>query len=131
MGKVPVSGQCRRLALKHAPYAKLLAAIMLVASEIIVAAYSPSKAYPACDNSAAQREMTMLYDNKRLLHADQVSDLRLLDDTLFARHCSAKVKWADGSESEVRYEFDRSGRGNRHLRMWTNYNGGMRGPSFF
>jgi hypothetical protein len=87
------------------------------------------KAYPACDNSVAQAELAGLYDNKRLLHAVDVSDLHFLDDTFSARHCAATVRWGNGSISVVNYEFDRVGSRNyRGILMWTDYNGGMHGP---
>jgi hypothetical protein len=88
------------------------------------------KAYPACDNSAAKAELAKLYDNRRLLHAVDVSNLRLLSDGWKGRYCAAKVKWGNGSETEVHFEFYRSGRQNQYLSMWIEYNGGMHGPSF-
>jgi hypothetical protein len=86
------------------------------------------KAYPACDNNAARAALANLYDNRRLLHAIDVSALRLLSDNLRGRNCIATVKWGNGSEIEVHYEFYRSGKQNQYLSMWIDYNGGMRGP---
>lgn len=87
------------------------------------------KAYPACDNSVARTTLDKLYDNRRLLQAVDVRALRLLSDGLKGRYCTAIVKWGNGSETEVHYEFYRSGSRNRYLSMWIDYNGGMRGPS--
>lgn len=108
-----------------------LVGIAGAAAATIATVCSPNKAYPACDNKVAKTELAVLYDNRRLLHAIEVSDLRLLNNSLLARHCTATVRWGDGSVSEVNYEFDRSGRRSGHLSMWIDYNGGMRGPSFF
>jgi hypothetical protein len=87
------------------------------------------KAYPACDNRAARAVLAKLYDNRRLLHAVDVSDLRLLTDGWKGRYCTATVKWDNGSETAVHYEFYRSGRQSQYLSMWIDYNGGMHGPS--
>jgi hypothetical protein len=89
---------------------------------------SSGKAYPACDNNAATAALANLYDNRRLLHATDISALRLLSDGVKGRYCIATVKWGNGSETEVHYEFYRSGRQNQYLSMWIDYNGGMRGP---
>ena len=91
---------------------------------------TPTRPYPACNNPAARAELAKLYDNRRLLHAVAVADDRFLNDDFSARHCVARVTWSNGSETDVRYEFDRSGRHNSNLSMWIDYNGGMRGLSF-
>jgi hypothetical protein len=95
----------------------------------MIVRFTSSKAYPACDNSAARAALAKLYDNLRLLHAVDVNALRLLSDGLKGRYCTATVKWANGSETEVHCEFYRSGSQNQYLSMWIDYNGGMRGPS--
>jgi len=87
------------------------------------------KAYPACDNRAARAALAKLYDNRRLMHAVDVSDLRLLSDNWKGRFCTATVKWDNESETEVHYEFYRTGRQNRDFSMWIEYNGGMYGRS--
>lgn len=88
------------------------------------------KAYPDCDNDRARAVLAKLYDNRRLLHAVDVNGLRQLSDGLKGRYCAASIKWGDGTESEVSYEFYYSGRSNQYLSMWIDYNGGMRGPTF-
>jgi hypothetical protein len=105
----------------------LLGVLIILA---VIAQLTPGKVYPACDNSAARAVLGKLYDNRRLLHAADVSDLRLLRDSWQGRYCTAAVKWSNGSATEVHFEFYRSGRQNRYLSMWIDYNGGMRGPSW-
>jgi hypothetical protein len=83
----------------------------------MIAGQTTGKAYPACDNTAAREALARLYDNRRLLHATGVSDVRQLSDGVKGRYCSAIVKWASGSETEVHYEFYRSGGQNRYVSM--------------
>lgn len=90
---------------------------------------SSGKAYPDCDNRMSRAVLAKLYDNRRLLHAADVSDLRQLSDGMKDRYCTATVKWDNGLVSQVPYEFYRSGRANQYLSMWIDYNEGMRGPS--
>jgi hypothetical protein len=101
---------------------------------MVIAEFIPSRPYPECNNSVALAELAKLYDNRRLLHAVNVSDAHLLRDGLKARYCTVRIRWGDGSETGVKYEFDRSGSGRRgragYLGMWIDYNGGMHGPSF-
>jgi hypothetical protein len=107
--------------------------LMLTFAAVIFEPFISAKAYRDCNNSAALTELAKLYDNRRLLHAVDVSDARLLRDGLKARYCAVRIRWGDGSETSVKYEFDRSGGGRgraMYLRMWIDYNGGMRGPSF-
>ena len=109
---------------------KFLPGQAAIAVAAIATIHLPGKAYPACDNSLVRAELAGLYDNKRLLHAFEFSNLRLLGDAMFARHCAVTVKWGDGSVSDVDYEFYRSGRRSGYVSLWIGYNGGMRGPSF-
>ena len=95
----------------------------------VVAQFSSHKPYPSCDNSTAKAALAKLYDNRRLLPSVDVSALRLLSDGLKGRYCVATVKWADGSVSEVYYEFYPWGRRYRNISTWIDYNGGMHGPS--
>lgn len=107
--------------------------LTLTVAVIVASPFLSDKPYPDCNDSSALAELGKLYDNRRLLHAVDVSDARLLRDGLKARYCSVTVKWGDGSEKSVKYEFDRSGgaRGQKaYNRMWIDYNGGMHGPSF-
>jgi hypothetical protein len=108
----------------------LVIVIVVLAIGTLITTLMSSKPYPACDNSVARAVLAKLYDNRRLLHAVDASDLRLLRDGWKGRYCTATVTWSNGSETEVRYEFYRSGRQNQYLSMWTDYNGGMHGPSF-
>ncbi len=107
----------------------LLNLFVVLAIGTMIVRFTSSKAYPACNSSAARAALAKLYDNRRLLQAVDVSDLRLLSDGWKGRYCTATVKWSDGSETEVHYEFYRSGRQNQYLSMWIDYNGGMHGPS--
>jgi hypothetical protein len=107
----------------------LLILLGVVAVGGMIAQLTGGKAYPACDNGTAKAALAKLYDNRRLLHAAEVGALRLLGDGVKGRSCAATVKWGDGSETEVHYEFYRSGRQNQYLSMWIDYNGGMHGPS--
>ena len=115
---------------------KPLLLVLLLAVGLVVTLFRPfisGKPYPECNNQAALAELARLYDNRRLLHAVDVSDAHLLRDGLQARYCAITVKWGDGSESSVNYEFDRSGGGRGpvvSIWMWIDYNGGMHGPSF-
>lgn len=95
----------------------------------VIARLTSGKTYPACDNSSARAALAKLYDNRRLLPAIDVSDLHLLSDGWKGRYCTATVKWSNGSETDVHYEFYWSGRQSQYLSMWIDYNGGMRGPS--
>jgi hypothetical protein len=107
--------------------------LVLGLATVVLGPFISSKPYPDCNNSTALAELAKLYDNRGLLHAVDVGDARLLRDGLKARYCAVWVRWGDGSESSVKYEFDRSaGRRGRavYLRMWIDYNGGMHGPSF-
>jgi hypothetical protein len=113
--------QARRLLL-------LILFVVLTIGTMIIQLTS-GKAYPGCDNSAATAALAKLYDNRRLLPAVDVSALRLIRDGLKGRYCTATVKWGDGSQTEVHYEFNRSGRQNQHILMWIDLNGGMHGPS--
>jgi hypothetical protein len=101
----------------------------VLAIGVMILQVGTGKAYPACDNSVARATLKKLYDNRRLLQAVDVRALRLLSDGLKGRYCTAMVKWGNGSETEVHYEFYRAGRQNEYLSMWIDYNGGMRGPS--
>ncbi|MDR3538465.1 MAG: hypothetical protein P4L71_18360 [Acetobacteraceae bacterium] len=105
-----------------------LIGVLIIGS--IIAAFSSGKPYPDCDNGAARAALAVLYDNRRLLHAVDVSGLRRLSDGLKGRYCTARVKWSNGSETDVPYRFYRSGRSNQYLSMWIEYNGGMNGPSY-
>jgi hypothetical protein len=108
----------------------LLVLLVVPASgAMILGQLALGKAYPACDNRTARAALAKLYDNRRLLHAIEVSSLRLLSDGLKGRYCTATVKWGDGSKADVHYEFYRSGNNNQKLSMWIDYNGGIRGPS--
>jgi hypothetical protein len=73
---------------------KLSALILPVLLVVTMAAIAlvPSKPYPACNNSAAKAELAALYDNERLAHAVDVSNLHLLSDGLKGRYCAASVK---------------------------------------
>jgi hypothetical protein len=113
----------------HVRQRLLLILFGALAIATMIIEFTSGKAYPDCDNSAVRAALAKLYDNRRLLHAVDVSALRLLSDGLKGRYCTAKVKWGNGSEIEMHYEFYRSGRQNRYLSMWIDYNGGMRGPS--
>ena len=107
--------------------------IMVFAATVVgvmIQVFAPGKPYPDCDNGTATAALAKLYDNRHLLHAAHVSDFRHIRDGLSRRYCSATVKWDNGLESEVPYEFYRSGRQNRSLSMWIEYNGGMHGPSY-
>lgn len=75
----------------------------------IVARFSSRKPYPSCENSTARTALAKLYDNRRLLPAVDVSNLRLLSDGFKGRYCIATVKWGDGSVADVHYEFYRGG----------------------
>jgi hypothetical protein len=107
-----------------------LSLLLVVGVGEMIAQFTLGKAYPACDDNAASAALAKLYDNRRLLHAIDVRALRLLSGGLKGRYCSATVKWDNGSETKVHFEFYRSGRQNQYLYMWIDYNGGMRGPSF-
>jgi hypothetical protein len=96
----------------------------------IITLYATTKTYPDCDNREARATLAKLYDNRRLLHAADVSGFRQLSEGMAARYCAATVRWDNGIESEVQYQFYRSGRGNDSLSMWIDYNGGMHGPSY-
>ena len=91
---------------------------------------SGGKPYPACDNGAARAALAALYDNRRLLHAVEVSGVQPLGDNYQGRHCVAEVTWENGSSSRVTYEFYPSGRGSQAVLLWIDYNGGMLGPAF-
>src|SRR3978361_672647 len=98
--------------------------LVLSLAAIVFDAFIPGKPYPDCNIGAALSELAKLYDNRRLLHAVDVRDARLLRDGLKARYCAASIRWGDGSETSVKYEFDRSGgeRGrSEYLRMWIDY----------
>jgi len=103
--------------------------IVVLAIGTMITRLMSGKAYPACDSRTARAALAKLYDNQRLLHAVDVSAFRLLSDGWNGRYCTATVKWSNGSETAVHYEFYRSGRQNQYLSMWIDYNGGMRGPS--
>lgn len=96
----------------------------------IITLYATTKTYPDCDNREARATLARLYDNRRLLHAAVVSGYYQLSESMTARYCTATVRWDNGLESQVEYQFYRSGRGNDSISMWIDYNGGMRGPSF-
>ena len=102
---------------------------VVLAIPAMIIQLTSGKAYPACDNGTAKTALAKLYDNRRLLPAVDVSALRLIRDGLKGRYCTATVKWGDGSQTEVHYEFNRSGRQNRDILMWIDLNGGMHGPS--
>ena len=107
--------------------------VLVMALAVIMQLFISGRPYPDCNDSAALAELARLYDNRRLLHAVDVSDARLLRDGMTARYCAVRITWGDGSETSVKYEFDRSGgaRGQAaYPRMWIDYNGGMHGPSF-
>ena len=108
----------------------LLVAILPFIAIVFLDAIS-GKPFPECDNPKAQAALALLYDNKRLLHAIDVGSVRHLNDSMTRRHCSAIVKWGNGSESEVQFEFDSSaGRSGSSMSMWIDYNGGTHGPSY-
>jgi hypothetical protein len=95
----------------------------------MLSTFSSGQAYPNCDNRVARAVLSKLYDNRRLLHAADVNGFRHLSDGLKGRYCTATVKWDNGLESQVQYQFYRSGRANQYIWMWIDYNGGMHGPS--
>jgi hypothetical protein len=103
--------------------------LTLFAGEII-AQMKPGNSYPDCDNNAVRTSLARLYDNRHLLHVIDVRAIRLINDGWKGRYCSAAVRWDNGSETEVRYEFYRSGRRSQYISTWIDHNGGMRGPSF-
>jgi hypothetical protein len=107
--------------------------LVLALAAVVLEPFISGKPYPDCKDSRALTELAKLYDNRRLLHAVDVRDARLLRDGLKARYCTVTIRWGDGSETSVKYEFDGSGGGRGQAassRMWIDYNGGMHGPSF-
>ncbi len=116
---------------KRRPLAILIVFGVLILGTLL--AKLPGTTYPSCDTSNAIGELAKLYDNQRLLHAVAVEDPHLLSDGLKGRYCLATVKWQNGSQSNVPYEFywaggGRSGRA--YLYMYIQYNGGMLGPTY-
>ena len=107
----------------------LVILFVVLAIPAMVIQLTSGKAYPACDNSTAKAALAILYDNRRLLPAVDASGLRLIRDGLKGRYCTATVKWGDGSQTDVHYQYNRWGRQNRHISMWIELNGGMHGPS--
>jgi hypothetical protein len=92
---------------------------------------SSARPYPECDDGKATATLALLYDNRHLLHAVEVTGIHHLRDGFNARFCSAVVKWQNGTDTDVAYEFDRSRSGGQnYMSMWVNWNGGQRGPSF-
>lgn len=96
----------------------------------LLALLSKKKPYPSCDDPRAKATLAVLYDNQRLLHAVDISNLRLLSDGFKGRYCIATVDWQKGSRTDVSYEFLLGGKHNEYMSMWIDYNGGMRGPNF-
>jgi hypothetical protein len=90
---------------------------------------SSARPYPECDDGKATATLALLYDNRRLLHAVEVTGIHHLRDEFNARFCSAVLKWQTGTDTDVAYECDRSRSGGQNY-MWVNWNGGQRGPSF-
>ena len=89
---------------------------------LLLTIYACTTNYPSCDNPNALRALANLYDNKRLLRATDVQAARLLRDGLQGRYCAARVTWADGSQSDVRYMYLPLGRGQRTHSLWIDYN---------
>ena len=86
--------------------------------------------YPPCDNAPARSALSMLYDNQRLLHAVNVSNLRLLSDGFKGRYCVATIDWEKGKRGDVPYEFIIGGKNNNYIYMWIEYNGRQRGAIY-
>lgn len=86
--------------------------------------------YPPCDNPLARSALNALYDNQRLLHAMNVSNLRLLSDGFKGRYCVATIDWEKDKRGDVPYEFRRGGKNNDYVYMWIEYNGGQTGAIF-
>src|ERR1700691_3350335 len=85
----------------------LLFGVLGVAAATIVLPRSSVRPYPECDDGRVKAALGLLYDNRRLLHATDLDAIRHLRDGFSARYCVVTVKWQDGSERDVPYEFDR------------------------
>jgi hypothetical protein len=95
---------------------------------MMITALASGKTMPPCDSGVAIGALAVLYDNQSLLHAVDIRGAQQLSDSWNGRYCKATVKWENGSQTEVTYEFYRSGKHNAYLWMWIDYNGGMYGP---